>query len=150
MSVVAVCPVEVIGSCPAGITTTDEFEIADMALLNPAGHRVCFMAVAQLPIGQGVWQLQSGERFFSHVSCPGCSSDPERENRVVFLLSHADKRELSHAISEYLRLWRRHVEPDTARRLKEEAIHFQSRGDYTAAARHMASAVEQMRRLTGP
>lgn len=144
MKLVNVKPVQVIGDCPVELGQGDEFQVDGMLLKNPAGKKVCILAVSQLMIGQGIWQLQSGERFFSHVTCPGCMTEPDQENRVVFLLCHADKQELGQNISDYLRLCKQKDEPEAARLLKEEAIMQQSKGNYAEAARIMRSALQAL------
>lgn len=145
MDRIVVSPVQIIGACPAGLTPEDGFQIEGMKLLNERGRTLCFLALGQLPIGQGVWQLQGGERFFSHFSCPGCTVDLAQENRVVFLLSHEDKWELSQTISEYLRLCKRHGEPEAARRLKEEAIRHQNLGEYAEATQKIKAALKELK-----
>jgi hypothetical protein len=143
---ISVEPVEVRGHCPAGLTPDDDFEIEGMRLENPRGSRICFLALSQLPIGMGVWQLQAGRRFFSHVSCPGCTTQLAEENRVVFLLSHADKRRLSRLISAYLSLSKSREETQAAQQLKAEAIAHQSRGAFEEAACKMAAAIDELAR----
>lgn len=144
MIVINIKPVEIIGSCPAGLTLADDFQLTGMRLENPKNSSICFLALSQVPIGQGIWQLQSEERFFSHVTCPGCTADLEQENRVVFLLGHADKWELCQSISEYLRLSRKYEESELAVKLKSVAIEQQDRGEYSAAAETMKAAVEAL------
>lgn len=141
MKTVRVKPVQIIGYCPAGLTLDDEFQIAGLRLKNRKGSRLCLLALSQITIGQGIWQLQSEARFFSHISCPGCTSRLEQENRVVFLLGHADKWRLCRMISEYLRLCKPAGEPEAARRAKEEAIRHQDRGEYREAAQKMGLAL---------
>jgi len=120
MKPINVRPVELIGGCPAHLTPNDEFQIVGMSLENPRHSRLCFLAVSHLPVMVG--QLQSGSRFFSHASCPGCTSQLDNENRVIFLLGHEDKWDLGQAISEYRRLCQQRGEPEVAARLKAEAI----------------------------
>lgn len=146
MKTIRVRPVRIYGCCPAGLGLDDEFEIEGMRLENPRGSRICFLAVSQLPIGQGVWQLQSEDRFFSHVSCPGCIPGLERENRVVFLLGHADRWRLCQLVSEYLELSKDAGEPEAARQLAGEAIAHQKRGEYDEAARKTELALQELRR----
>jgi hypothetical protein len=134
-------PVQVIGSCPAGLTSEDGFRLEGLRLENPSGSRLCFLAIGQIPLGQGIWQLQNDERFFSHVSCPSCTTRPDQERRVVFLLGHEDKWALCEHISEYLRLVRGRTEPDAARQAREEAILCQKRGEYVQATHQMALAL---------
>jgi hypothetical protein len=146
MQTIKVKPVQIIGVCPAGLRPEDEFQIAGMRLENPNGSRICFLALSQIPIGQGIWQLQSEERFFSHVSCPSCTSRLDQENRVTFLLGHADKWELCQLISEYLVLSKNQGESVPAQLAKEEAIAFQNKGDYLRAARQMKVALRELKR----
>jgi hypothetical protein len=144
MRIINVKPVEIVGACPAGLKLTDEFQIAGMRLENPGNSTLCLLAVSQIPIGQGIWQLQTGEGFFSHVTCPGCIRGPERENRVVLLLGHADKWQLCQAISRYLSLRQKYGEPESAVKLRNVAIGQQNRGDYSAATETMKAAVEEL------
>lgn len=146
MRIINVKPVEILGTCPVGLRLTDEFQFAGMRLDNPKHSTICFVAISQIPIGQGIWQVQSGERFFSHVTCPGCISIPGRENRVVFLLGHADKWQLCQAISEYISLRSKHGEPESAVKLRNAAIEQQNRGEYLAATDTMKMAVEELMR----
>lgn len=146
MKTINVKPTHIIGACPAALTLADEFQIEGLRLNNPRTSTLCFLAISQLPIGQGIWQLQSGERFFSHISCPGCTLTPEQENRVVFLLAHADKWELSQTISAYLRLSQQRQEPEAARRARDEAMQHQERGEYSEAAAKMRLALQELER----
>ena len=144
MKPVNVKPVQIIGDCPIGLVPGDDFQADGLMLKNPEGNKICILAISQLTIGQGLWQLQSDERFFSHLSCPGCMSQLDQENRVVFLLCHADKWQLGQSISEYLRLSKQKEEPNAAQRLKEEAIHHQERGEYTQATHKMELALQHL------
>lgn len=149
MDTIRVKPVEIVGACPAELTLGDEFQIEGMKVRGCGEGAVCFLAVSQISILPLVWQLQSGERFFGHVSCPGCTVDLAQENRVVFLLSHADKWELSQIISEYLRLCKQHGEPEPARSLKEQAIRHQDRGEYAEATQKIRAALAELKRVIG-
>ncbi|MFO7743673.1 MAG: hypothetical protein R6X31_15350 [Anaerolineae bacterium] len=146
MRTINIKPVEIIGDCPPGLTPADEFQVEGMRLENPKQSNVCFLALSHFPIM--VWHLESESRFFSHASCPGCISRLDRENRVVFLLGHADKWGLCQLISEYLRLCRQHEETDAAGRLRAEAIHLQNQGEFANANRKMEAAVKEMRDAT--
>jgi hypothetical protein len=145
MKTIKIKPVQVIGNCPVGLTLADEFLIEGLRLENPNESRICFLSISQLPIGQGIWQLQSEERFFSHVSCPGCTLHPDQENRVVFLLGHADKWKLCQLISEYLALSKQYGESDIARQAKEAAILYQNRGQYLQATHQMEMALQELK-----
>lgn len=146
MRTINVKPAEIVGTCPVGLKLTDEFQIEGMRLSNPLNSAICFLAVSQIPIGQGIWQTQSAKGFFSHVTCPGCISDLERENRVVFLLGHVDKWQLCQTISEYVILRRKYGEPKAAVKLRDAATKQRNRGDYSAAADTMKSAVKELLR----
>lgn len=145
VNTIKVKPVQVIGNCPIGLNEEDAFQIDGLRLVNPKGSSLCFLALSQFPIGQGIWQLQSGGRFFSHVSCPGCTLQPDQENRVVFLLGHGDKWPLCQLISQYLTLSQYQAEPDAAHQAKEEAMRLQDRGQYTQATRKMEMAVRALK-----
>lgn len=146
MRVINVRPVEIVGTCPADLQLTDQFQIAGMRLVNPGNSTICFLGISQIPIGQGIWQLQSEERFFSHVTCAGCISGLGQENRVVFLLGHADKWELCQMISEYINLRKKYGESESAARLRDLVIQQQNRGEFSAAADTMKAAIEELRR----
>jgi uncharacterized repeat protein (TIGR04076 family) len=137
---IRVVPVHIIGTCPAGLTLGAELLVEGMKVTSPHADGLCVAALSHLPMG--IWQLQSGSRFFAHSSCPGCTRRLQDETRVVFLLGHADKWELCCAISEYLRLIKRVGEPHEAQRLKAEAIACQTRGDFEEAAVQMRAAIE--------
>lgn len=153
MKIINVKPVELIGSCRAKLTLDDEFQIKGMNLENLRGSKLCFLALGHLP--PIISQLQRGDQFFAHATCPDCLSRLDRENCVVFLLGHADKWALCQAISEYRRLCRhvQHVEdpgrakePETSRQLKIAAIRYQKQGEYSKAAQKMTAAVEELKR----
>jgi hypothetical protein len=145
MKTINIRPVKIIGNCPANLTLDDEFQIEAMRLWNPGGSNICFLVLSHFPIS--IWQLQSESRFFSHASCPGCISRPDEENRVVFLLGHEDKWKLCQTISGYLALCKQYEEPATAKRLKEEAIQHQNRGEYSEATQKMGVALKELERV---
>ena len=143
MKTILLKPVEVIGRCPANLSPDDVLRIEGMNLVNPARHKTCFLAFSHFP--PMVWQLQSESRFFSHASCPGCTSELEQENRVVFLLGHEDKWDLCQVISEYLQL-RKHVgETKEVVTLRDEAIRLQNRGKHSEALDPMRKALEELK-----
>lgn len=146
MRTINIKPVDIIGTCPAGLTLADEFQITGMRLQSSRNSNICFLALSQMPIGQGIWQVQSEERFFSHVTCPGCILDPQSENRVVFLLGHQDKWELCQLISQYLRLCKTYEESESVMELKNLAMEQQNRKDYPAAGETMRAAVDELMR----
>lgn len=147
MKTINVKPVELIGNCRARLTLDDEFQINGMNLENPRGSKLCFLALGHLP--PIISQLQRGDQFFAHATCPDCLSRLDRENCVVFLLGHTDKWALCQAISEYRRLCRhaqQTEEPESSRRLRIAAIQYQKQGDHSKAAQKMAAAVEELKR----
>lgn len=144
MKTILLKPVEVIGRCPANLSPDDVLQIKDMNLVNPERHNTCFLALSHFP--PMVWQLQSESRFFSHASCPGCTSELEQENRVVFLLGHEDKWDLFQVISEYLKLRKQLGETKEAVAFRDEAIRFQNRGEYSEALDPMRKALEELKR----
>ena len=95
MNRIKIKAVEIVGSCRANISLDDEFQIEGMRLKTSGPCNVCFMALGNLP--PIVAQLQCGNHFFAHISCPDCLSDIDHPNHVVFLLGHADKWELCQA-----------------------------------------------------
>lgn len=144
MRTINIKPVEIIGHCRANLTLDDEFQIEGVKLENPKKSNLCAFALSYVP--PIVMQLQRERRFFAHASCMDCTR-LARENRVSFLLGHADKWELCQAISEYDRLCGRCEEPEVARRLKEEAIQHQDRDEYSEATRKMKAALEELKRV---
>ncbi|MEW6094552.1 MAG: hypothetical protein AB1531_11385 [Chloroflexota bacterium] len=145
MNGIRVRPVEIRGHCPAGLTPESEFQINGMNLVHANDFPLCFLSFSHLP--PSVWQLQSGERFFAHVSCPGCTTRLDEENRVIFLLGHADKWDLCQVISEYRRMIREHPESKKARQLRLEAMQAQANGDFLLATRKMLAAVSTFRKV---
>ncbi len=153
MKTINVKPVELIGNCRARLTLDDEFQIRGMNLENPRESKLCFLALGHLP--PIISQLQWGDQFFAHATCPDCLSRLDQENCVVFLLGHADKWALCQAISEYRRLCRRALpledlkqaeEPETSKQLRTAAIRYQKQGEYAKAAQKMTAAVEALKR----
>ncbi len=142
MNKIKIKPVEFIGECPISLKMEDEFQINGMELENPNKSSICFASISQMPIS--IWQLQGGNRFFAHVSCPGCTTELENENRVVFLLGHVGKWALCQSISEYLRLSKRYGEPNNAQALKNSAIEFQDLGEFQQAESKMNSALHAL------
>jgi hypothetical protein len=146
MKTIKVKPVEIIGNCRANLTLADEYQIKGMNLVNPRQSNLCFMALSNLP--PIIALLQSEDYFFAHCFCPDCLARLDCENRVIFLLGHADKWELCQAISEYRRLCRQYgEESELARELEELALEYQKRGEYVQAVKIMAEAVAELKRV---
>jgi len=146
MKKIRIKPIQIIGKCPIGITRKDEFIINGMLIEKDIESKLCFLAISQIPIGQGIWQLQSEERFFSHVSCPGCIQNTDNENRIVFLLGHEDKWELCKSISHYLKLTKQYIETADLKEIKNNAIRKQYNGDYKGAAEAMKQLIEEYKK----
>ena len=146
MQTIKVKPVEIIGACRASLTLNDEFQIRGMRLENPRQSKLCFLALGNLP--PLIEQLQAGNHFFAHGCCPDCLSRLDCENRVIFLLGHANKWELCQAIDEYRRLCSQFgEEPALAGELENLALEFQKRGEYTQAVNTMTEAVAELKRV---
>ncbi len=142
MTAIKIKPVAVVGHCRAGLTLGDEFLVEGSNLLNPEQSNICIRALSHLP--PAIATLQRGERIFAHTRCQNCTG-LGRENRVVFLLGHADKWDLCQKMSEYRRLCGACREPEVARELKAEARRHQSRGEYAEAVRAMDAALAELR-----
>lgn len=143
MTAIKIKPVEIIGHCRANLTVDDEFQVEGANLLNPRHSNLCIRALSHLP--PAISTLQREKRFFAHARCQNCTG-LGRENRVVFLLGHADKWELCQRMSEYRRLCGECEEPGVARQLKAEASQHQDRDEYAEAVQKMGAAVEELRR----
>jgi uncharacterized repeat protein (TIGR04076 family) len=145
MRIIKVKPVEVVGHCRARLSAGDEFEIKGTRLENLQESNLCVLALGHFP--PTVKQLQGGKHFYAHLTCPECLAREGQENRVVFLLGHADKWELCQAISEYRRLCRQlGKEPVIAGQLGLEATRYQKQGEYSKAALTMVAAVAELKR----
>jgi hypothetical protein len=145
MRTIYVKPVEIIGNCRANLTLDDEFQIIGMKLENPRQSHLCFMALGHFP--SIISQLQQDNHFYAHAICPECLSHLGIENRVTFLLGHADKWELCQAISEYHRLWKQRPESEIARQLRQEAAQHQKQGKYAEATQKIKAALAELKRL---
>lgn len=141
MTAIKIKPVEIIGHCRANLTRDDEFQVEGTNLVNPGQSNVCVGALSHLP--PAISTLQRGEKFFAHARCQNCTGLGQ-ENRVVFLLGHADKWELCERMSEYSRLCAEYGESAVARQLKAEAAELQSQGEYAAALRSMEAALQEL------
>lgn len=91
-------PSRIFGECPAGHQMGDEIIIDGTAIRVLKGP-ICYVAMAAFT--DQVTQLQRGERLTSHLSCPGCCFDSDRENRVVFVLGCEEAWNLSKRFSAY-------------------------------------------------
>jgi len=60
---------------------------------------LCYVALSAFT--DQVTQIRRRERVTSHLSCPGCSFDSDRENRVIFVLGSVDAWGLSRKYSMY-------------------------------------------------
>lgn len=145
MKTIKIKPVKITGKCRANLTSDDEFQIKGMNLENPGHSRLCFQALGHFP--PIIIQLQQGNHFFAHATCPDCLSPQNGENCVTFLLGHADKWDLCQAISEYRRFGEKYPEPESARQLRLEATRHQQRGEFSEATKKMKAALAELKRL---
>lgn len=91
-------PSRIFGGCPAGHQVGDEF-ILDGMLVQAIKGPLCYVGLSAFT--DQVTQIRRRERVTSHLSCPGCSFDSNRENRVVFVLGSEDAWSLSKKFSAY-------------------------------------------------
>jgi len=73
--------------------------IIDGTIVRAVKGPICYVAVSAFTAQ--VTQIQRRERVTSHLSCPGCGFDSDRENRVVFVLGSEDAWSLSKKFSAY-------------------------------------------------
>jgi hypothetical protein len=95
---VVASPSRIYGICPAGYQMDDEMVIDDKTVCAAKGP-ICYVALSAFTCQVG--QIQRGERVTNHLSCPGCGSGLDRDNRVVFVLSNAQTLGLSRKFSAY-------------------------------------------------
>jgi hypothetical protein len=98
MNQVVASPSRIFGACPAGYCVGDEVLI-DGTIVRATKGPICYVALSAFTCQVG--QIQRGERVTNHLSCPGCGSDLEHDNRVVFVLSNVQTRDLSVKYSAY-------------------------------------------------
>lgn len=135
-------PSRIFGTCPAGHQTDDEFMI-EGTIVRPAKGPICYVALSAFTVQ--VTQIQRRERMTSHLSCPGCSFNPNKENRVVFVLGHEDTWELSQKYSEYN--WARidGRETRTSQRYRDRCWKLTQEGNYTEAERAIEQAIKHLK-----
>jgi hypothetical protein len=85
-------------------------------------------------------QIKRG-RATNHLSCPGCVSESDHENRVVFVLSSEEARDLSLKFSAYN--WARIDGRATAEseEHRSRCWTFTKAGDYARAEREIERAI---------
>jgi uncharacterized repeat protein (TIGR04076 family) len=84
--------------CPAGYQVGDEMMI-DGQIVHATKGPICYMALSAFTCQ--VTQIQRGERVTNHLACPGCGTDLDHDDRVVFVLSNAHTCGLSQKFSAY-------------------------------------------------
>ena len=144
---VAASPSRIFGTCPAGYQMGDEMIIDDKAICAAKGP-ICYVALSAFTCQ--VRQIQRGERATNHLSCPGCGSDLEHDNRVVFVLSNAQTRGLSHKFSAYnwARIDGRATEASA--RYCELSWKLTQAGNYAQAERAIEEAIKHLKPTNGP
>ena len=130
-------PSRIWGACPAGHQIGDEIAIEGMAVRAVKGP-LCYAALSAFT-GQ-VTQIKRG-RATNHLSCPGCVSEPDQENRVVFVLSSEEARDLSIKYSAYN--WARIDGRATAESEEHcsQSWTFTKAGDYARAEQEIEQAI---------
>jgi uncharacterized repeat protein (TIGR04076 family) len=130
-------PSRIWGACPAGHQIGDEIVIEGMTVRAVKGP-LCYAALSAFTCQ--VMQIVRG-RATNHLSCPGCVSGADQENRVVFVLSSEEARNLSIKFSAYN--WAR----IDGRETKESACHrsrcwtFTQAEDYERAEQEIEQAI---------
>jgi len=130
-------PSRVWGTCPAGHQIGDEIVIEGMAVRAVKGP-LCYAALSVFTCQ--VMQIKRG-RATNHLSCPGCVSASNQENRVVFVLSSEEARNLSVKFSAYN--WARIDGKATAKseEHRSRCWTFTKAGDYARAEQEIEQAI---------
>jgi uncharacterized repeat protein (TIGR04076 family) len=130
-------PSRIWGTCPAGHQIGDEIVVEGMAVRAVKGP-LCYAALSAFTCQ--VTQIKRG-RATNHLSCPGCVSASEQENRVVFVLSSEEARDLSIKFSAYN--WARIDGRATAESEEHRSASwtFTQAGDYARAEREIEQAI---------
>lgn len=130
-------PSRIWGTCPAGHQIGDEIAIEGMAVRAVRGP-LCYAALSAFTCQ--VTQIKRG-RATNHLSCPGCGSGTDQENRVVFVLSSEEARDLSVKYSAYN--WARlegRATPESEGHCSRSWT-FTQAGDYARAEREIEQAI---------
>jgi len=98
MTKVIATPSRIFGKCPAGYKKGDKLVIDEVKIHAIKGP-ICYVAISTFT--DQVTQIQRHERVTSHLSCPGCGFDFNKDNRVVFVLSSENAFSLSKKYSMY-------------------------------------------------
>lgn len=135
-------PSRIFGMCPAGHQMGDELILEEMTVRAVKGP-ICYIAMSAF--NAQVSQIQRCERVTSHLSCPSCGSDPNQENRVVFVLSLEDAWRLSKKYSEYN--WARidGRETKTSKGYCDLCWKLSQAGNYTEAERAIEQAIKHLK-----
>jgi uncharacterized repeat protein (TIGR04076 family) len=137
---VLACPSRISGTCPAGHQMGDEIVIEGMAVRALKGP-LCYVALSAFTCQ--VTQIKRG-RATNHLSCPGCGSEPDQENRVVFVLSSEEAWSLSKKYSAYN--WAR-IDGRATERSESHCSRcwtFTQAGDYVQAEREIEQAIASL------
>jgi uncharacterized repeat protein (TIGR04076 family) len=130
-------PSRIWGACPAGHQVGDQIVIEGMTVRAVKGP-LCYAALSAFTCQ--VMQIKRG-RATNHLSCPGCVSESGQENRVVFVLSSEEARDLSIKFSAYN--WAR----IDGRETEQSAVHrsrcwtYTKAGDYARAEQEIERAI---------
>jgi uncharacterized repeat protein (TIGR04076 family) len=133
-------PSRILGTCPAGHQIGDEIVIEGMVVRAVKGP-LCYVALSAFTCQ--VTQIKRG-RATNHLSCPGCWSDSDQENRVIFVLSSEEAWSLSRKYSAYN--WAR----IDGRATEMSEYHcsrcwtFTQAGNYVQAEREIEQAIEAL------
>jgi uncharacterized repeat protein (TIGR04076 family) len=134
-------PTRIFGECPAGHQIGDQVNIEGMTVRAVKGP-ICYVALSAFTCQ--VTQIKRG-RATNHLSCPGCWSDPDQANRVVFVLSREEAWDLSLKYSAYN--WAR-IDGRATERSEYHCNRcwaFTQDGDYAQAERAIEQAIKHLR-----
>jgi uncharacterized repeat protein (TIGR04076 family) len=134
-------PSRIWGACPVGHQIGDEIVIEGMSVRAAKGP-LCYVALSAFTCQ--VTQIKRG-RATNHLSCPGCVSGVDQENRVVFVLSSEEARNLSRKFSAYN--WARIDGRETERSAEHRSRcwTFTQAEDYAQAEREIEQAIACLR-----
>ena len=135
-------PSRIFGTCPAGHRLGDEF-VVEGTIVRPVKGPLCYVALSAFTAQ--VTQIQRRERVTSHLSCPGCSFNSNKENRVIFVLGREDAWELSQKYSEYN--WARidGRESKTSQRYYDRCWKLTQEANYAEAERAIEQAIRHLK-----
>ena len=140
---VTIKPIEILGTCPAGIGLDDETTISGMNVLTQPHQAVCFNLITQYT--QAIWAIKKGWQNYFHASCPGCIKDLDNENRVICLIHDKERPEMGKLFTEYWRMRAERGETEKSKTLRTEAEELsRSAETYNVAVGRIKEAISEL------